>query len=220
MLWELESLSIDRKNVSQGIIVVQLTEDSKSGYSLIIDPYYSQGNWLSIAEEWRYFDLHGILLFLSWNVFGFIMIGSARWWVHFYKISYIIHAGFGLIITGFTIWLALRAIFYLKIYRIDANTHAVLGIAMLFAIAFLTVSGIVTQYRRNKYRWMSAKIDKARLFHAVFGYLFLLIGVIECVSGMVEYYKEVDPRIMKVLIPLDIIATLVIYVTLEWIYRR
>ena len=82
---------------------------------MIIEPFHSHHDWISSAEEWRYFDLHAIFLFLSWNIFGFIMIGSARWWIHYFRISYIIHTGFGLVITGFTLWLGMRALIYLKI---------------------------------------------------------------------------------------------------------
>lgn len=80
---------------------------------MIIDPFHEHHDWLTVAEEWRYFDLHGIFLFLSWNIFGFIMIGSARWWIDKFKISLILHITFGLIITGFTLWLGMRACIYL-----------------------------------------------------------------------------------------------------------
>ena len=38
-------------------------------------------------EEISYYNIHGILLYLAWNVFAFVMVGTNRWWRHKWKYS-------------------------------------------------------------------------------------------------------------------------------------
>jgi hypothetical protein len=78
------------------------------------------------------------------------MVGVNRWFGHYWRWYMFIHSFFGLVFTGLTIWLALRATLHLK-KRIEVNGHSIGGFFMLFFILALTASGYITLFvARNK----------------------------------------------------------------------
>ena len=147
----------------------------------------------TLSKEWRYFDLHGLLLFVAWNLLSFALIGSVRWFKNNWKVSTQVHVISGVIIAGLTVWLAIRACLYLKAARIEANVHSIIGLFMLVMIVFPVISGFIVLYNRTYKTWSKEKWLSVRKAHKWVGYLLVVCGFIECASGLVEYYKEIDP---------------------------
>jgi uncharacterized protein YybS (DUF2232 family) len=91
---------------------------------------------------------------------------------------------------------------------------------MLIAMVFLTISGFLTLRILRKFEWQQNYVLKIRLFHGIFGYLFLLVGLIVCVSGIVEYFQEVKPILVKPLCIIDVICTLIALFAFEYYFRK
>jgi len=107
--------------------------------------------------------LHALFMWLNWNVLGFLLVGSVRWWAS--RKTILLHVGCGLSITCFSIWLSIRACVYLKEARIEWNLHAILGILMTVFILFPVISGSFVIYKRRYEKWGEEKWLVLRNYH-------------------------------------------------------
>jgi hypothetical protein len=142
--------------------------------------------------EWRYFDPHCLLLFVSWNFLSILLVGVNRWCGHWWRWYMFIHSTIGLALTYLTIWLAIRATVFLK-KRIEVNAHSIGGFFLLGFILFLSASGYVTLYMARMKLWEQHTIENWRKLHKRSGWVFVAVGLITSASGVFQYYREIDP---------------------------
>lgn len=175
---------------------------------------------MPLKEEWRYFDLHCWLLWLGWNFLSIGLVGSVRWWHHHYKYSQLVHSLLGIIIMALTIWLGTRACLYLTTSRIEFNVHAVVGIFILSLILLPPITGGLALYLRLNRKWKQNLVQEMKSFHKQIGYTFVSLGLVECTSGIIEFFQEVNPSMIYPLVFGNIAFILTVFSFFEFWHRR
>lgn len=90
-----------------------------------------EGKWL----------IHGASMWTSWCLFGFIMLGSNRWFLHYWKYNVMIHITTGILLTSITI---VAGIFAIKnVGGLQSSLHNIFGLFILFGVVVLSSLGFV-----------------------------------------------------------------------------
>ena len=212
LYWKVEKLSIFGAEESSSSL------ESETGTYLLLlkDPLPID---LPLQQEWRYFDLHCWLLWIAWNFLSLGLVGSVRWWHHHYKYSQLAHSVIGVLLMALTIWLGTRACLYLTTSRIELNVHAVVGIFILFMILLPAVTGSIALYFRLTKQWKQDLIQEMKVLHRQIGYTFVALGLVECTSGIIEFFKEVDPSMIYPLVVGNIAFTVTSFSFFEYRHR-
>ena len=136
---------------------------------------------------------HGIVLYICWFFFGFLMICSKRYWKTKYFGMHLLHVFLGYAMTIMTCVMSLLAIKWQN-WTVKRNFHNILGVIVLGAILVAWSTGILTSIC-SKFSTPKPWTDKdtARkigTFHAIFGRLLLLLGNFTSAIGVVAYCKK------------------------------
>jgi len=160
-------------HTSHGEISVTLTEDGGSSGEDVEDSSKSD------------FFLHGLMMWISWFVFGFVQLASNRWFIHISKNLPIIHALSGLFITFCTFFFALKII--VKYGLALDNIHAIIGFLILCCIGLVSLGGMAVGYTKKTAQWNTQKIRNIKIVHRSFGFLMWLLGLVAITLGLKSY---------------------------------
>ena len=136
---------------------------------------------------------HGIVLYICWFFFGFLMICSKRYWKTKYFGMHLLHVFLGYAMTIMTCVMSLLAIKWQN-WTVKRNFHNILGVIVLGAILVAWSTGILTSIC-SKFSTPKPWTDKDNArkigtFHAIFGRLLLLLGNFTSAIGVVAYCKK------------------------------
>jgi hypothetical protein len=95
MIWAENMLTPDytKKHTYYGSFLTTVNADGTT--VLIVEKAESKANTIAI---W-----HGIMMWLCWTVFGFIMVSTNRWYSYKSDVSQYVHGATGIVILGLTI---------------------------------------------------------------------------------------------------------------------
>ena len=83
-------------------------------------------------------------------------------------------------ISGFLILFATIALSIVGIkisgWYLGRSIHDILGLAVFFAVTFVTLQGLVVKNRQEKLRWRSRVIGMLKFSHKIAGYLIVLVA--------------------------------------------
>lgn len=164
--------------------------------------------------DWLF--LHGIVLWLTWFVFGLTMIGLTRWFVYVSdKVQYI-HAIAGWAVTAATLLAA-----SVQVIRkgLDLNgPHSIAGTLMMAGVVPLALSGAHAYRTKANAVWSTPRVKTSRKVHRRLAVLFWLASLVALSSGLAAYARVRGSK-WAMLAPLNLAAMLLITIGLEARFR-
>lgn len=152
----------------------------------------------------------------SWFVFGFVQLGTNRWFKHFSRNFLIVHALSGILITGLTLFWVLKIIIKFEAMYFD-RIHNVFGFIVLCMVCLVAIGGISLGYAKKNTQWNTKKIRVIKLAHKVFGLLVWLLGAVAITLGIAAY-TEFYRNDLEYLVYLNAAAIVVIFLAGEGYY--
>ena len=132
-------------------------------------------------------------MWISWFVFGFVMIATNRWFKEFWMVSQYIHTISGLIITALTLYYALtirkisQDVDDNQIYK-GITVHRNGGPILMIAVSFISFTGFIS-FGINFVRWSSFLIKFTKIIHRLASYSALILGSILLTTGIIVYFN-------------------------------
>ena len=157
----------------------------------------------SVSNE--FFVTHGIVLYIAWFLFGFLILLSKRYVPAPFLGMHAVHALSGFVVLILTVVMCLVTISKYG-WIIKNDFHTILGtvvLALVFLVVFLGIARI-QMGKKEPTPWIAKdpaiKIAKA---HKLSGYIILLAANVACLSGVMTYIRD---KLQKERAPLAIIT--------------
>lgn len=161
---------------------------------------------------------HGVIMWVLWNLFAFVQLGTVRWLAEYWKYNQFIHNAVGIFTALYTI-LGGYAAFMHSNFKVKAHPHQILGFSFACVVIFLWVTGAVA-YKIKEKEWMTKKIYQAGKLHKVVGYGFIFVGIFTVAFGIREWIEKWGTKSMVYLAFLNLLVTIVFYTTVECCHRK
>ena len=126
---------------------------------------------------------HGILMWLCWSVFGFVMVSTNRWYSYKSDISQYVHGAIGITILALTIGFVAGIINHYGL-NIFSNIHTILGWSTTLSATFVALGGITTNLIKKFTKWNTPKILLIKKMHRAGSYFVLLLSYITLTFGL------------------------------------
>ena len=130
--------------------------------------------------------IHGYVLWFVWTFFGMFQISTNRYLKHHWEKHLWWHRVSGLTLLVATLYFAGRALYMIG-FPLKDDVHAPIGFAVLLAILFITISGVVARSRLNRATSGMAAVHKFKSTHRVLGYLMLIVANLTVSFGIYSY---------------------------------
>lgn len=119
-----------------------------------------------------------------------------------------IHTILGILILLSTIALSLIGI-NICYMKLTMSAHNILGLAIFFVSPAVALFGMFTQYKLNKLKWRTFRLQGYKLAHKAAGYIMIFVSQIAILTGSLRYNN-----IYHSSSPLGIISTIAFFVGL------
>jgi hypothetical protein len=163
--------------------------------------------------------LHGLIMWISWFVFGFVQIASNRWFMHLSKSLFAVHFISGLLIMAATIYCVFLLInqfggLYLS------HIHNLIGFIVLCMVVLVSIGGIATTCVKRNVTWNTSFIVRFKIFHRTFGFLIWLLGIFATCFGLKSYSELWLDGSTNYLIWVNGSAMVIIFLVCELTFRK
>ena len=142
--------------------------------------------------NWDPYDVHGLILWISWFLLGFAQVFFGRWFPYATVYTGFIHAFLGWLVFGATIFAVILAQNEhnkgkdpSQIKFIDFKyIHFKFGWILVFILAFFTVTGVAAFMAKKIFKWNSKTIRQVRWVHRLVAYVMWGLSTAAVYSGM------------------------------------
>lgn len=162
--------------------------------------------------------LHGILMWVSWFIFGITMIGLNRWFMYLSDWNQQIHAVMGWMITIVTLWSGISAMIH-KEFDFGNGLHDKFGIILVLGILFVSFSGVYAFISKAEIKWNTNGVLGARKIHRRLGLVFFILSFLALTTGLGHFLNQEKNKKYKFLFPIHAIGMLLITIGNEVLFR-
>ena len=161
---------------------------------------------------------HGVIMWVLWNLFAFVQLGTVRWLAEYWKYNQYIHNAVGIFTAIYTI-LGGYAAFMHANFKVKPHPHQIVGFVFICVVIVLWVTGAVAYKIREK-EWMTKNVYQASKLHKVIGYGFIFVGFFTVGFGIREWIEIWGTKSMVYLAFVNVWVTILFYAIIECCHRR
>jgi hypothetical protein len=131
---------------------------------------------------------HGLIMWISWFIFGLVQIASNRWFMHLSQYMPALHTLSGLLILASSFYCVFLLIINFGALYLD-HLHNLVGFIILCLVTLISLGGMATAFVKRSVKWNTKFIVRFKVAHRVFGFLTWLFAIFVTCTGL-ESYSE------------------------------
>ena len=130
--------------------------------------------------------IHGYCLWFAWTFFGLFQISTNRYMKHHWENHLWMHRISGAVLLATVLFYAGYALYTIG-FPLAGDMHAPMGLAVLIAILFIVLSGVIARSRLNRATSNQSKVMIFKNFHKFVGHLMILTAQTTVFFGIYSY---------------------------------
>ena len=148
------------------------------------------------VDSGTFYEIHGIIMYISWSILSFLAITSARYMKHLYKYKMIIHSSAGTLITTNTViivWLSLTE------YKVKDSElkygHRAIGIIVMVFVLLQFFGGMAVRQSSILLKWKTKYALAAKMIHRLLGFAIVILANFQVMGGLYNFESPVKKLI-------------------------